>query len=299
MNDWLRPPLLKRDDRIRLIAPSGPFDRALFEAGAELLRTRYRVEFDPSVFDRSGFLAGDDLRRSDELNHALTDSSCRAVIAARGGYGATRILPAIRVDELQSTPRWLIGFSDITALHALAANARVASIHGPMVASLGREPAAFEPLVSLLETGRVTALDALQPLRPGEAQGRLLGGNLAVLTSLLGTPFFPDLTGAILLLEDVGESPYRVDRLLTSLRLAGVFDRIVGLVFGEFVRCRPGPDETTVEVVLERACSSLTIPVATNLPVGHGDRNVPLPLGTEAKLVAGATEATLSFVSTG
>lgn len=281
---------------LRLVAPAGPFDPEAFAAGVAFLRERYEVRYRPDILTREGFLAGDDRRRLDELREALADPDAAAIVAARGGYGATRLLPGLGADEVRAAGVPLVGFSDITALHALWRRAAVPSLHASMVAALGRaDEAARARWIETLE-GEGCALRGLTSWSPGVAEGPLVGGNLAVLGALLGTPHAPPLDGAILLLEDIGERPYRIDRVLTSLRQAGWLTRVAGVALGELTDCRAGPDGVTPEAVLRERLGDLGVPVVAGLPVGHGACNEPLWLGRRHRLDAGA--GTLEPVST-
>jgi muramoyltetrapeptide carboxypeptidase len=288
----IRPPHLSEGDVVRIVAPSGPVREADLEAGAMLLAKRYRVRYDPAaLFRAEGFLAGPDEHRLHELQAALADPQCKAVFLARGGYGLLRLLPFIDRARLRAAPKPIVGFSDGTALCALAATAGVASIHGPLVTQLPRLPDGDrQALFGLLERpGQGLLLSELETLIPGRVQGPLLGGNLEVFSRLLGTPFLPDLRGAVLFLEDVGERPYRVDRLITHLDLAGVFDMVSAVVVGEFKDCLEPqndkrPPSPSVSEVLEERLGRLPIPVAIGGKFGHGDSNAPLPYGTLVEL---------------
>ena len=287
----IRPPRVRPGDVIRVVAPSGPVPREGFERGLEILRGRYRVRHDERIFDRDGFLAGSDERRTDELRGALSDPEARAIVMARGGYGSTRILPFLDPELLRARPVPIVGFSDGTALLGWAASrADVVSIHGPVVTQLsGLTTADHEALFRMLENPVPGLLLAnLTAWVPGRVQGRLIGGNLEVFSRLLGTPYFPDPSGAILLMEDLGERPYRVDRLITHLDAAGVFSAVSGVIVGEFSGCVE-PEATraqspTVAEVLEERLGRLAIPVAVGAPVGHGLRNVALPHGALVEL---------------
>lgn len=274
------------------MAPSGPFEREDFDAGVAWLRERYEVRCDADIFARQGYLAGGDARRARELRDAIADPDAAAILCARGGYGATRLLAQLDPEEVARNPKWLIGFSDVTALHALWARAGIASWHASMVLALGRaDDEERRAWVRALE-GELPTLEGLESIgRGGEARGPLIGGNLAVLTALLGTPHAPPIDGAVLLLEDVGERPYRVDRMLTSLRLAGWFERVAAVVVGEFVQCHEGEEGVTVEDVLRERLGDLEVPVLLGVPSGHGERNVALPLGR----VASVSESALRF----
>jgi muramoyltetrapeptide carboxypeptidase len=287
----LRPPRLAPGDTIRLVAPSGPVPTEELEAGARLLAARYRVSYDPAaLFRKEGFLAGPDEHRLAELRAAITDPTAKAVMMARGGHGLLRLLPFLEPDLLRANPKPIIGFSDGTALLAYAARVGVAALHGPVVTQLARLPEEDrQALFGALERpGRGVLLENLASVIPGRVAGPLLGGNLEVFSRLLGTPFFPDPTGAIILLEDIGERPYRVDRLLTHLDLAGVFSVAAGVVVGEFKDCVERPDSKLpsppVEEVLEERLGRLPIPVLFGAAVGHGARNVSLPYGTLVEL---------------
>lgn len=285
---------LRPGGRIQLIAPSSPFDRDEFERGVAALRARYEVSFDPAISERRGYFAGDDTRRGSELQRAISDDGIDAIVAVRGGYGATRLLPALDLSPLAQRPKLLVGFSDVTALHALWARAGLASIHGPMVAGLGRsQPAQVERWQRAIEGALPPQLNQLRAIAPGRARGPLLGGNLAVLTALIGTPFLPELDGCVLFLEDIGERPYRVDRMLTTWLQAGLLRRPVAIALGAFSDAAPGADGVTVDDVLQERLGALGIPVLAGVPAGHVNDNLELPLGACVALDAGA--GTLAF----
>jgi muramoyltetrapeptide carboxypeptidase len=272
---------------VAVVAPAGPFDRESFEAGLRVLAARYRPRWDAGLLGRHRYLAGGDARRLDELASALADDDVRAVFAARGGYGTMRLLAKLGVAGLPPKP--VVGFSDLTALHLALQAAGWASIHGPVVTQLGSQPAAVAgQLWALLETPAVPPPLAGTRLVGGAAEGPLLGGNLSVLTRLVGTPFLPPLDGAVLLLEDVGERPYRLDRMWTHLALAGVFDRISAIALGAFTDCEEaGAGYTSAEVLADLA-GEVGLPCLADLPIGHGAVNVPVPLGVRVRLDAEA-----------
>lgn len=259
-----------------------------FARGVDRLRARYRVSHDHAIGERHGYLAGDDARRLRELEAAIDDPDVDAIVAARGGYGAMRIAARIDPARVAARPKLLVGFSDVTALHALWARAGVASLHASMVAALGRgSDATLARWIEAVEgrgtPPRLEGLAAIGSAR-GEAEGMVVGGNLALLAAMTGTPLAPSLEGAILFVEDVGEAPYRVDRMLTQLRLSGALDRVAGVLVGTFTRCAPGPEGTTVDDVLEERLSDLGVPVLGGLPCGHVDDPLELPLGARARL---------------
>jgi muramoyltetrapeptide carboxypeptidase len=286
----IRPPRVRPGDVVRLVAPSGPVPEAALRAGVEQLGARYRVRYEPGLLAREGYLAGPDERRLDELRTALADPEAAAVLMARGGYGVTRLLPFLDPELLRRRPKPVVGFSDGTALLAHVLQAGLTAVHGPTVAQLpSLADGDRQALYRLLEDPAPgLLLDGLTGLVPGRVQGPLLGGNLEVFSRLVGTPFMPDVAGAILVFEDLGERPYRIDRLVTHLDLAGVFSAAAGVVLGDFSGCRE-PEATrtsspTADEVLEERFGRLAIPVATGAPVGHGSRNVALPFGALVEL---------------
>jgi len=274
--------------RLAVIAPSGSFDAQTFDEGLAWVRTRYEVTLRPDIYTRSGYFAGDDARRLAELTDAIADPSIDAIVCARGGYGATRLLPVLSLGPISMANKTLVGFSDITALHAAWARAGVRSLHAPMIAALARADEGLRALwISALEepeqssTWELTRLDQGQV---GSASGPVRGGNLAVLTALVGTPYFPPLDGAILFLEDVGERPYRIDRMLVTLRQAGVFSKLVGIVLGAFTESEPGKDGVTIEDVFADHFGDALYPVLSSFPAGHVDHNEPICLGAPARI---------------
>jgi muramoyltetrapeptide carboxypeptidase len=299
LSNLIRPARLHPGDVVRVVAPSGPVLADAFAAGLAVLSARYDVRYDPAILEnRHGYLAAPDDERLSALVAALEDREARALFMGRGGYGLLRI--AARLDRalLRRHAKPMVGFSDGTVLLAVAARAGVTSIHGPVVGQLGRLPDEDRStLFALLEsTEPRTLLTGLEALRPGSARGPLVGGNLEVFSRLLGTPLLPDLEGAVLFFEDVGERPYRIDRLLTHLELAGVFSAVVGVVVGELVACDEPADSRVssppvMDVVRERL-SRLSVPVVLGAPFGHGRRNVALPYGATVLLDAQAGSLT-------
>ncbi len=292
MRSRVKPEALHRGDEVSIVAPSGPFDRQALERGLSLLSDRYRPVLGTGLFDRARYLAGSDARRLEELTDALASERTRAVFTARGGYGALRLLQGLKLPQ---RPKLLVGFSDICALHAALQCAGWVSVHGPVLTQLGAHGGkSAQRLFRLLEDPAPP--DVLQgtPTVEGVAEGPVIGGNLSVVTRLLGTPFFPPADGAILALEDVGERPYRLDRMWQHLKLAGVFERVRGLALGAFTESEePGGAWTAQEVVAELA-TQVGLPCVMELPIGHGAVNWPIPLGARAVLDGGA--GTLRFL---
>jgi muramoyltetrapeptide carboxypeptidase len=286
MSPLLLPKPLASGARIRVIAASSPFDRTLALRGMAWLGERYKVEFSWSIFERHGFLAGSDARRLDELNRALRDPGLGAIIAARGGYGLTRIAHLADTAALARHPKWIVGFSDVTALHVEALGAGVASLHAHNVAGMGRGDAGARAafLRALEAPGAPSSFYGLETWRAGSASGLLVGGNLTMLFSCHAAGRLRMPRGAILVLEDVTESSYRIDRMLSALFAAGALDSVAGVALGEFTDCADGPHGVPVRDVLAERLGVLGVPVVAGLPFGHGARNEPLCLGALATL---------------
>ncbi|HEU4408440.1 MAG TPA: LD-carboxypeptidase [Polyangiaceae bacterium] len=287
------PPPLRPGDLVAAFAGSSPFDPTLAFRGLAFLRERYRVRWDRSLFERKGYLAGDDGRRLGELARALADPEVRAVVAVRGGYGLSRIAPALDLGALARAPRWVVGFSDVTALHVELARLGVASLHGPMVAALGRGDAwTRERWVRALEEPLAPcAFEGLRAWAGGRAEGPLVGGNLSLLHACAAAGRLALPPSAVVLLEDVGERPYRLDRMLTTLLQGGHLRGAAGVLVGDFNECGPGPDGVRAEEVLRERLGGLGVPVLAGAPVGHERYNHPLVLGRRWRLDAGEGSA--------
>ncbi len=277
-----------------MLAPAGPVAADKLPAVLALYeRWGCSVRLYPSCYADAGYLAGPDALRLADLHAALADDGVTAIHCLRGGYGCMRLLDGIDVALLRRKPKLLIGYSDITALHALWAREGLPSLHAPMPGSdlikPGRED--DEAALLLLLRHGLKAGDVLAPTLqsnalcvPGQAQGLLIGGNLSLVAALLGTPFAWQAQGAILFLEDISEELYRVDRLLTQLQLAGVLDAVAGFVLGSFTEA-----ESPVALLRDRLlphCQRLGKPLLSGWPTGHGTPNRPLPMGLHVELTA-------------
>jgi muramoyltetrapeptide carboxypeptidase len=286
--EFKRPPAIAPGATIAVVAPAGPFDADELARGLAAIEARgYRYLPVEDLGSRRRYLAADDARRAVALRSAFANSQAAAVWCVRGGYGSMRLLPELRVSELPH--KALIGFSDVTALHAAWQASGRMSIHGPVITQFGHQPkAAMDRLFMLLEGRSPPALGGARTVRLGRARGPLLGGNLAVLSRLVGTRWFPDLRGAVLLLEEVAERPYRLDRMWTHLRLAGVLDGLAGVAIGRLDACEePGADYTAAEVMAD-LLRELPVPSAMGFPIGHGGENQAVLLGGPAVLDADA-----------
>ena len=308
----VRPPKLIRGSRIALVAPAGPLLERddLTRAEALCRALGYDPQLGESASARHGYLAGTDDQRLADLNSALADSSIDAIWCIRGGYGSIRLLERVDYGAMARQPKVLIGFSDITALlNAVTGMTGVVTFHGPVarasMPAFSRRH--FELVLSGVKApGRLGRLpppaDVLLPqenrtvtLRGGVAEGKLAGGNLTLLQCLIGTPYFPDLAGAILFLEDVGEDLYRVDRMLAHLRLIGALRHLAGVAVGRFTDLeRAGPDGALgFDQILDHYFGPLGIPVAYGFPIGHIEEQWTLPLGIRARLDADSGEVEL------
>ena len=293
---------LQPGDKIGLIAPASAVSPRQIEVGLHNMRG---MGLDPqlgqSVREVHGYLAGTDEQRAGDINAMFADPEINAVFAISGGWGCARLLPLLDWDLIRGNPKLLIGYSDITALHcAFAARAGFPTIHAPNAANRWDVASwnsfwwlAFAGLAPLLgrpseetQVGR-----AARTVSAGHAKGRLLGGNLTVISTLMGTPWMPDMDGAILFLEDVGEAPYRIDRMLQQLSLAGVLDRLDGIIFGQCTRCDPPGEEGLgfqLDEILDHHLAPLAIPAVSGANIGHVGNQISLPVGAEIELDADA-----------
>ena len=290
----LNPNVLHVGDAVALVSPAGPVAEARVQAAVrELSAWGLRPRIYPHALDADHFLAGSDANRVTDLNDALADPEIRGVLCNRGGYGVQRILEHVDYHAVRRDPKLVVGFSDITALHAALWNrAGLVTVHGPVAAQLERGGIFASTLKHALMSTEpmVVNADQAEPTfsvrTSGVAEGVLLGGNLSMLSTCVGTPFMPDLEGAILLIEDVGELAYRVDRLLTHLGNCGILNRLAGIAVGQFSEPGHGNNAIRPPAVLMERLGSLGIPLLGGLPIGHGDRNLAVALGSRATLDA-------------
>ncbi|MEZ5737258.1 MAG: LD-carboxypeptidase [Novosphingobium sp.] len=308
-----KPARLKAGDTVGLVAPAGfVADRFGIEEVSETVRAMGLVPRPaPHLLERYGYLAGKDKVRAADLNAMFADESVQAILAVRGGWGCARILPYLDYDLIRANPKILAGSSDITALHlALAARTGIPSIHGPNAAHSWNAMAwqSFRRLVFDADAPTYTNPEPredrlaqrnwrIRTFRPGRARGRLFGGNLSVLSALVGTPYLPDFDGAILFLEDTNEAEYRIDRMLTQLALSGILGRVAGVVFGQCTNCaNPGSNygNFTIYEVLDQHFAPLGVPAFQGALFGHIANQISLPVGVMAEI--DATEGTIRIV---
>jgi muramoyltetrapeptide carboxypeptidase len=270
-----------------IAAPASPVDDAALDAGVEALRAAgFRVRLGDGVRARRGYLAGDDTRRAAQLAALLEDRDVDAILCARGGYGCQRILPRLDPALVRRAAKPLLGYSDVTALHLWQLRqADLGAFHAPMLEHGAWLPAEAEAVRAALE-GRAGALAFSGRGRGGgRAEGRLVGGSLKLVATSLGTPFEVDTDGAILLLEDVAEKPYAIDRMLQQLAAAGKLARVAGVGIGYLTGCvDPKRAEPPAEAVIEEVLGPLGVPLVLGLPFGHGRPNLPWPVGALAAI---------------
>jgi len=282
----IRPPRLKPGDTIGIVAPAGSFDPKIFSQGLSTLESLgFRTRVSDEIFEKTGYLAGNDAQRARLVNRLFKDPAVNAIVCARGGFGSLRILPLVDFNVIRENPKVFIGFSDISALlTSITSRSGLVSFHGPNVTTLAKAP----------EMTRNTLLGAisseepleLQPangvaIQAGRAQGPIIGGNLTTLCHLLGTPFQAGFKDQILLFEDRGEAPYRIDRMVSQMKLAGCFEGIAGLVLGSFEDC--GTQDGIYQIFKEHF-QDTPIPILAGFDIGHGKQNMTIPFGIEAVL---------------
>ncbi len=297
----MTPPYLQPNDEIRIISPSGVISPEHID-GAKKTLSSWDLQVTEGQYARSeyGRFAGTKAQRAADLQQAFDDPSVKAVLCSRGGYGLSQIIDKIDFSGFVKSPKWLIGFSDITILHNAITNLGIVSLHSPMAKYLAELPADADQLQRLKEilfgklpTYRVES----HPLnRLGKIQGKLIGGNLAVMMGLRGTKFDLSYKNNILFLEDVGEKPYKIDRMMQNLRLGGVLSEIAGLVVGQFGECDEDPlmKQSIAEIIAE-AVSAYNYPVLFNFPAGHVDYNLPIVMGLNVSLDVAKLQSKLIF----
>ncbi len=299
----VRPPPLRPGASIAVVAPaSAPHDLEQYEKGLARLRSLYDVRSAWTSGQERGYLAAPDSVRAAALHDAIRAPDVQAIVCVRGGYGCLRLLPHLDWTLARNHPTLLVGYSDVTALHlAFQARADWTGLSGPVATEWGELDAdTLDPFRLLAEGGTpVIGEESLHSFREGTATGRLLGGNLSVLTRLIGTPYAPDWNGALLVLEDVAEAPYRIDRMLSHLQHAGVLDAVSGVILGNF-RPEPPPSNRptlSLDTVISDYFGDRSYPVATNLPYGHLLPRCSLPIGVPAELIVETNRARLNILA--
>lgn len=285
--------------KIAIVSPSSIIKPQNVYNALPVLRDRgWEPVVSPHAFDRHGSFAGTADNRYSDLADALTDPGVDAILCSRGGYGAVHLLERLARLPLEETPKWLIGFSDISALHALLTSRGIASIHAPMAKALadhGGDNADNRALLNFLAgEGLEYSLDPSPMNRPGDATGLLVGGNLSVISDLVGTPFDVIKPRRILFIEDVNEPIYKIERMLYQLRLSGVLADLAGLIVGKFSGCAPDADFASVNNIVADLTRDYSYPVAYDIPVGHVTHNIPLVCGAACSLSVGESSVEIS-----
>jgi muramoyltetrapeptide carboxypeptidase len=294
-SERIKPPALRKGDIVGIVAPASYFPRPDFEAGCEALRQMgYNPVFDDSIFDRDLYFAGSAERRARELESMFLRTDVKAIVCARGGYGANYLLPLLDIKKIAANPKIFVGYSDLTSLITYFCDtAGIVTFHGPMVAKDFAKPGGIDAASwhFALEGTQRWPLDfgadsGVRSLVQGSAEGVLYGGCLSMLAESLGTPYEIRTEGTILFIEDVAAKPYQIDRMLMHLKLAGKLDGVRGIIFGEMLGCTQPPTQGyTLEDVVMRVVGNLGIPVAYGVRSGHVSKgNITLPIGVSAVL---------------
>lgn len=281
----MSPKPLNSGDTIGVMSPSSPFMPGAIDGGIRYLQEKgFKLKFGKHMNDAQRFLAGKDVERVSDFMNFIRDPEVKAIVATRGGQGSQRLLPFLDYDVIRANPKILMGFSDTTALqNGLFAKTGLISYSG-YVLTIAPNPLIEHSLMSCLK-GEPYHIHEGKAVHSGVVEGILVGGNVSLLCALIGTPYQPNFEGKILLLEDVGVEPYNLDRLLSHLDLAGVFDQVAGIVMGEFDRCVSRlPYEGTVDDVINEWSSRFKVPCLKDFPYGHGERRCVLPIGKKIKL---------------
>jgi muramoyltetrapeptide carboxypeptidase len=284
----VKPAALRPGAKIGVVAPAGCVDNESLSAGVEAIRNEgFEVELAPHILDHKGYLAGDDEKRARDLEAFFCRSDLHAIFCARGGFGSVQLLFHLN-PVIGAHPKIFAGYSDVTILlNWLLQRCGIVTFHGPMVAmdfARGLSQRSKDFLWGTLSGDhRMWDVELGEIIKPGRAQAEMLGGCLSVLVTTLGTPYEIDTTGKLLFLEDVGEKPYRVERMLTHLKMAGKFENLAGLVFGDFTEC-DGEGPRDVRQIIGELFYKAPYPVVMGMPAGHGQENLTLPFGVTMAL---------------
>ena len=282
----IRPPRLNPGETIGIVAPAGAFDREVFMQGLSTLKSMgFHARVPEEIYDKTRYLAGSDAQRARLVNLFFKDPDVRAIVCARGGFGSLRMLPLVDFDIIRTHPKIFVGYSDITALlTAITSQSGLVTFHGPMVTTLATAPELTRHNLTAALTSdtalEITPADGVV-IQAGQAKGPVIGGNLNTLCHLIGTPFELNFDNHILLLEDRGEAHYRIDRMLSQMKMAGCFERIAGLVLGSFEACGP---LNGIFQIFEEHFRDFGGPILAGFDVGHGKQNMTVPFGVDAVL---------------
>src|SRR5579884_1181199 len=306
-SERVKPPALRPGDNIGIVAPASYFNREDFENGCAALRKMgYMPVYDERIFERDLYFAGDTTRRTHELESMFLRDDIKAIICARGGYGSNYLLPNLDLKKISAKPKAFIGYSDLTSLQSYFCDAaNMVTFHGPMVSKDFAKPdgvdvGSWQAALSGRDNWMLgfDSDSGVKPLVQGSAEGVLYGGCLSILVASLGTPYEIRTDGTIFFIEDVATKPYQIDRMLMHLKLAGKFDGIRGIIFGEMLDCFQTKEQGyTLEEIVMRVVGDLGVPIAYGLRSGHVSRhNITLPIGVDALLNVGDTGVSLEIL---
>lgn len=300
MSSIIYPRPLLQGDNIAIVSPAGIVKREFVSQSVDVLMCQgWNARIGDSALGSSGTYSGTLDRRVADMRKALLDPTIRAVLCSRGGYGCVQLLDRLSDIDLTADPKWLIGFSDVTVLHAFMQSQGVASVHASMARHLAAhegQDADSQALFSILRGRKVDfEWEGNRYDRCGSASGPIVGGNLAVLQSLIGTPYDMLRPGTILFIEDISEQIYEVERMMWQLKLSGLLGQLRGLIIGRFTRYESDANHPDMETMLHRFLGEIDIPVSFGAPIGHVDHNIPLTLGAQVSLTVNGTTTWLAF----
>lgn len=278
---------------IGIIAPSSPKDKKIIDDKIDLFisSTGYKVKLAPHIYDKYGYLAGSDINRANDLNNMFLDKSIDGIVCLRGGYGSIRMMPFINKKIVKKNPKFFCGFSDVTLLLNYFSKLGLITFHGPMINSDFSNPITLNSFLDITSCNsknysyNLENFDSISYINKGSFKGKIVGGNLSMICSSLGTPFEVNTDNCILLLEEVSEVPYAIDRMLTELILSGKLNKCKGIILGNFTNCNLNDYSysfTLEELFIDRL-KNLNIPIIINVPFGHDESNITIPIGCNAR----------------
>lgn len=297
-DDITYPKPLKPGDKIAIVSPAGIVNHDFVHAAMQVLSSEgWSPYISKHALGKHGSFSGSVIHRLEDISDAFLDPDTRAILCSRGGYGAIHLLEALSALPLEHDPKWLIGFSDISALHALMSSKRITSLHAPMAKHLAQENGTdfySQQLFDILRGNRPQYnWDSHSLNKPGTASGQLIGGNLAVLQALINTPYDVFRKDIILFIEDIGEPIYKVQRMLYQLKLSGILPSLNGLIVGQFTNYQPDANFADMESMISALASPYDFPIAFSAPIGHTSNNIPLVIGSKITLSVAEKETSL------
>ncbi|MCX7885339.1 MAG: LD-carboxypeptidase [Caloramator sp.] len=284
---------LRKGQKIGIVAPASPvFEKEKIDIGVKILKEHgYDVVLGNSCFEKYGFIAGKDKIRAKDINDFFKNDEIDAIVCLRGGYGSIRILEMIDYNIIKDNPKIFCGYSDITALHlAIYKNTNLVTFHGPMISDISQgDEFTIKSFINCLSGKIKDESYSLKVLKGGNIEGRIFGGNLSIICSLIGTPYENNFKDKILFIEDIGEEPYRVDRMLQQLRLCGTFKNVKAIILGQFTDCSPKHEEKSLSFnqVIEDFFSNIKKPIYCGLLAGHDKNKITIPLNVNVKIIDG------------